>query len=45
MPLVFRIWAFTPNGSRGPFMLGLRVVGPVWSISGVQDLGGTFDDF
>ena len=45
MPLVFRLLAFSPNGSWGPFMLGLRVVGPVWSIFRVQDLGGTFDDF
>nr|POF01596.1 aquaporin pip2-3 [Quercus suber] len=44
MPLVFHLWAFTSNGSRGPFMLGLRVVGLVWLISGVQDLRGTFDD-
>ena len=44
MPLVFRLWAFTPNGSCGPFMLGLKVVGPIQSIFGVQDLGGTFDD-
>ena len=45
MPLVFCLWAFTLDGSSGPFMLGLRVVGPIWSISGVRDLGGTFDDF
>lgn len=30
MPLVFRLWAFTSDGSGGPFILGLRVVGPVW---------------
>ena len=45
MPLVFRLCAFTLDGSSGPFMLGLRVVGPVWLIFEVRDLGGTFDDF
>ena len=44
VPLVFHLWAFTSDGSSGPSMLGLRVVYPVWSISRVQDLGGTFDD-
>lgn len=42
MPFVFRLWAFTSDGSGGPFFLGLWMVDPVWSILGVQDLGGYF---
>lgn len=43
-PFVFHLWAFTSDGSGGPFILGLRMVGLVWSILKVRDLGGTFDD-
>ena len=38
----FTIRVLTLNGSSGPFMFGLRVVGLVWSILGVRDLEGTF---
>ena len=44
MPLVFHLQAFTSDCSGGPFILGLRVVGLVWSIPEVWDLGGSFDD-
>ena len=44
MPFVFHLCAFISDSLGAPFILGLMVVGLVWSIPGVRDLEGTFDD-